>query len=248
MEPNLLDENLDNQVDENKNYLEELVGEGKKFKSPEELAKGKFAADLHIANLERRQDELRTAYEKLADEYKAGAKLQDLISRLDEEKLTSRKQPTSNEENKPEVNLDLIKSTASEEYARLRTLEREQENFNQVQVKLRERFGNNYAKALKDQATQLGLDDTIVNNMARTNPRLFEKTFDLNTPVNKDRFQTPVTNQFRSSVEAPKGEKRTQSFYNKVLEKNPRALMDDPKLVIQMDKDAQALGVDFFDV
>ena len=35
---NLLDDNDDQiTVDENKNYLEELVGEGKKFKSPEEV-------------------------------------------------------------------------------------------------------------------------------------------------------------------------------------------------------------------
>lgn len=252
MEPNLLtQDNLDDeiQIDETKNYLEELVGPGKKYANAEELAKSRMYADAHIASLEKRQDTLRTSYEKLANEYNAGAKLQALIDKLDAEKLASRDQPKSNEEIKqPQVDMDLLKTVATEEYTRQRTLEKEQENFNQVHNKLKERYGANYVKVLQDQATSLGLSDATVNNMARTNPRLFEKTFDLNVSATKESFQAPPSNQFRSSNFATKGEKRTQSYYNKLLAKNPRAMMDDPKIAIQMDKDAQALGIEFFDV
>jgi hypothetical protein len=43
------------------NPVEALVGEGKKFKTVEDLAKGKIASDEHIANLERELAGLREA-------------------------------------------------------------------------------------------------------------------------------------------------------------------------------------------
>ena len=50
MNENLLDAALDlDTVDPNKNYLTELVGDGKKFKTQEELARGKYESDLYLS-------------------------------------------------------------------------------------------------------------------------------------------------------------------------------------------------------
>jgi len=45
--------------DPNKNYYEDLVGQDKKFKDNETLAKAKVQSDIFIKHLERQQDELR---------------------------------------------------------------------------------------------------------------------------------------------------------------------------------------------
>jgi hypothetical protein len=45
--------------EEHQNYLELLVGEGKKFKTVEDLAKSKLHADKHIADLQEELEELR---------------------------------------------------------------------------------------------------------------------------------------------------------------------------------------------
>jgi hypothetical protein len=65
---NLLDQsNSQPTLDENKNYYEELVGEGKKFKDEKELAKGKWIADEYVKTLERSLDEMRNDYKGLRE-------------------------------------------------------------------------------------------------------------------------------------------------------------------------------------
>src|SRR6478752_10635011 len=73
------------QIDPNKNYLEELVGEGRKFKSPEELARGKAESDLYIEHMKGRMDELRQDYTKLHNEYNAGPKLKETLDQYMQE-------------------------------------------------------------------------------------------------------------------------------------------------------------------
>ena len=47
------------QLDETKDYLTELVGDGKKFKDVKDLAKGKAFSDLHIQTLEKTLNQMR---------------------------------------------------------------------------------------------------------------------------------------------------------------------------------------------
>src|SRR2546426_10450626 len=81
---NLLDNtDLPPEVDPNKDYLAELVGDGKKFKTSQDLARGKFEADQYIEVLKRRQDEMRADYLKISEESKTRATLDDLVKRLE---------------------------------------------------------------------------------------------------------------------------------------------------------------------
>jgi len=48
----------------NENYVNQLVGEGKKFKDLEALAKGKLEADRHIGEITKTLDELRAELAK----------------------------------------------------------------------------------------------------------------------------------------------------------------------------------------
>lgn len=52
-------------VDDNKNYLELLVGEGKKFATVEDLAKSSIHGETHIKTLEEENKELRAVDDKL---------------------------------------------------------------------------------------------------------------------------------------------------------------------------------------
>src|SRR5882757_7528259 len=86
MNENLLDQNnqdLPPQLDQSRNYLADLVGPDKKFKTNEDLARGKAEADVTIELFKKRQDELRTDYLKLREEANEQAKLQDLLDRLE---------------------------------------------------------------------------------------------------------------------------------------------------------------------
>jgi len=259
MTNNLLDQPSDKEtIDPNKDYLAELIGPGGKFYDANEkvalqkLARGKVEADIHIATLEPRLDELREDYLKARNENVTGAKLQELLTKLETAQLASREQNQNsnevNKENPDQLDPARFKSLITEEFSQLRNQEREDANFSQVQGKLIGKYGNNYASVLKDQQKALGLSDEEVNSMARKNPSLFSKTFDLDTPTEKNSFQSPMQNQrINNSYTPNSNQKRTLSYYKELRKKDPTVYYD-PKIAVQMDKDAIALGKEFFDV
>lgn len=245
MTDNLLDPGNDTTPDPNKNFLEELVGEGKKFKTPEDLARGKAEADSYIKILERKSDELRTDYLKLQDEYSSRAKLQDLVEELKKQQLTSSNTTQANEDRtQPELDLNKIEGLVSSKIQQYETSKRQAENFELVRNKIKERFGSNYQDTLKQHMESLDLSEEDLNDMARNRPKFLLRTLGLDQPVVKEPFQSPV----RSSQKfVPSGaEKRTWSYYQKLKKENPK-LYNDPKTNVQMQKDYIELGDAFED-
>lgn len=238
-----------NDTDPNKDYLQELVGEGKKFKTPQDLARGKYEADNYVKTLTMKLDEMRTDYMKLDADYKARAKLEELIDQLDKNKQQplSHEQPPVNDVKKPEIDPKQIETLIDTQIKKNKLLEREQENFNKVKDKLRERFGNNYQTQLSEQIDSLGLTVDDMNALAKKSPTAFFNALKIDEPVQTEGFQSPPRTTQRSDSFAPKGgTKRTWSYYQE-LKKKDRNLYYDPKTNVQMEKDRQALGAEFED-
>ena len=76
------DANDDATFDSTKDYLKELVGEGKKFKTVEDLAKGKAESDAFISSVTRENKELRDSYKKAIEEVNSRTRLEDLVTKL----------------------------------------------------------------------------------------------------------------------------------------------------------------------
>ncbi len=237
-----------NQIDPTKDYLQELVGEGKKFKTPQDLARGKYEADNYVKTLTIKLDEMRADYQKLDADYKARAKLEELIDQLDKSKqpITSNNEPVKDVQ-KPEIDPKQIETLVDTQIKRNKLLEKEAENFKQVKDKLRERFGSNYQSSLSEQIDSLGLTVDDMNALAKKSPTAFFKTLGLDQPQQTDQFQTPPRTSQRNDSFAPKGgPERTWSYYQD-LKKKDRNLYYDPKTNIQMVKDHERLGERFED-
>lgn len=241
---------LDGQTEDNLNpqelSYEDLIA---KYGDENGITKKVNAADNHIKILETRMDQLRGEYERVLAESKAAPKLQDLLDRLEnlETNPASREtNPLSNEDNRTVIDETKIDSLLTNKLEQLRTQEKQQQNFNSVFQKAKETLGDNFKTILKQRADSLALSDAEVDSMARNNPNLFYKTFDITTP-RQESFQAPVTSQVRqSNFNGGNNQKRTMSYYNELAKKNPRIYFD-PKIAVQMDKDAQELGSAFFD-
>lgn len=236
------------QIDPNKDYLLELVGEGKKFKTPQDMARGKAEADVFIETLTREKDELRNEYLRIKEDSDKRAKLEDLIDRFSNklQQPASSEHTPANVDNQPKFDPTQLESLVANEYQKNKKLEKEQANFRMVQDKLKERYGDNYPTILQNQMEDLGLTADQINNLARTAPKAFFNTLELNE-VKKDSFQTPVGSTQRSNAFQGKGQtKRTWSHYQEMKQKNPGLYMD-PKTNLQMDKDHQELGAAFED-
>lgn len=246
---NILDNTNQNdpiQIDPNKNYLEELVGEGKKFKSIEDLARGKAEADLYVDHLKSRQDELRADYLKMREEYTAGPKLKETLDQYMQEFRQSQNtnQPLGNED-KSVFDETKVADMVKQHLAANKQLDREEANAARVESKLKEIYGPGYKASVKQQIDQLGMTVDFFNDMARQYPDALMRTLGADAPNARETFQSPPTSTQRLDPTSASGQ-RTWSFYEKMRKTDPVRYRD-PKTQDQMFKDATYLGDKFED-
>jgi len=232
-----------------KNYYEDLVGEGKSFKDNEALAKGKYMADMHIKMLETRMDEMRELYLKEQSENQTKAKLEDLLKTLETRQQTASSAQTPSERvpEKPTFDINELDNLMSKKLEQGLTAyeqaNKQKENTKVVVDKLRERYGNNYQSLVKEQIQSLGMSEDMFNTMVKDAPSALLRTLGIEGQT-RESFQTPPRSEQNFQFKGPA--KRDWAYYQNLKKSNPKAYMD-PKTLIQMEKDALALGDAFND-
>lgn len=235
------------EIDQNKNYLEELVGDGKKFKSTEELAKGKYYADQTLMMKNKQFDDLKADYLRLREEHQQGATLKELIDKLQSTNLEGNNTHANNEVQQPVIDPKQIEDIAASIIQKHELTKVQQNNYNSVKDKLTQHYGSNYHAAVKQQIDDLGVSPQLFDELAKSNPKLLFRTLGLDQPKASDNFQSPPRTERRAESFAPTGgNKRTWSYYQKMKQENPKLYLD-TKIQTQMMKDYEVLGTDFED-
>lgn len=238
-ELNLLDQ-------EHKTYLDQLVGEGKKFSDSEALAKGKWEADNYIKTKEAEFDKLREDYMKLRDDYNARAKLEEMLDKIttqNNQQQTVDTTRNSNNAGMPTIDLQQIKSLVSNTIQENEMTRKQVENFNLVKEKLSEQLGSNFQSKLKETIDSLGMSEQEANDMARRSPKAFLK---LVMPEQQTQnFQAPPQSTQRPTTFAPKSTKRDWAYYEDLRVNQPKVYYDN-KTQVQLHRDMTELGPDVF--
>lgn len=235
------------QFDENKNYLEELVGDGKKFRDYESLAKGKAYADMMIEHMKAEQAAIRNDYNALREQYNAREKLEDLVEKFSAQQHSSNDEPQVNDvRNNPQFDINQIKELVRNEALQLTAQQKEEQNFNEVKSKLTERFGNNYPNVVKQQIDDIGMTSEEFNDLARRKPKLLYKALGLDQERKTENFQAPPQSQRRADSFSPQVTKRNWAYYEKLRTDKPD-LYYDPKTQVQLHKDAIEQRDAFYD-
>lgn len=238
------------QSDPSKNYLTELVGENRKFKSPEDLARGKYESDNYIKILERRLDEMRSDYLELDTSYKSRAKLEEIV-----DQLSNNRQPQSSSEQTPSERREdtapfdpkQIESLVSSEIQKHENQRKQSDNYNMLEGKLKERFGDSYKSAFKSQIDKAGISEGLAKDLALNHPNVLLRALGLEGDQARESYQNPISSDRRTDNFAPAGrEKRSWSYYEKMRKEQPE-LYREPKIAVQMQKDYDLLGKDFED-
>lgn len=222
-------------------FFDELVGEGKKFKDQESLAKGKWESDRVIAE---RENELKELREELA----ARDKIEDLLSRVKPPESAPSTTPSAeaHQPAKPAVDQDelaeMIRKTLDAEKVNTRVAE----NVNTVSAKLVELFGDE-AKAsqvVKERARELGVSVEFLQSTAAQSPKAF---FDLVGVKDQATSVGPTKSDVnpqafgnRTSAAKP----GTYAFYEEMRKTNP---VQWQKMQPQIHKEALEKGEAFFD-
>lgn len=243
MTNSLFDQNSPDVIDPAKDYFTELVGEGKRYATPQEIARGKVEADKHIKTLEKELGDLRQdlaarlTLEQYSDKIaeminKSSGANQDTQNTGGEEKQVQSKTLS-------EDDLDKFFDTriTAREQARMK-----QANVSFVQSELKKVFGDDYSTKITETAESLDLDKESLNKLAERNPKAFLKLF---VPTQK---QEEYSTHPRSSVvfKPSTSSERNYTFYQeerKRLKDDKRALK---RLESQEYQDALRLGQDFF--
>lgn len=241
------------QIDLQKNYLDDLVGDGKKFKDLEALAKGKAFADQTVELQNRRLDEMRAEYEKVRKELDTRASVKELFDQMRQHPSKDGQQPSNSETPQAKDNAEpfdpsKLEDLVDKKVRQIESFKKQNDNANLVRAKLKEQFGTSFQTILKERTEALGLTEEFVNDLAKNHPSVLFRTLGIEgQPTQDNLFQAPPRSQQRSDSFAPtSSQKRTWSYYKNLFKAKPE-LKFDRQTAIQMQEDAINMGEAFRD-
>lgn len=221
-------------------YKDVLVGEGKKFKDEEALARGKYESDLFIQRLQDEQARLR-------QELNSRLSMEELVAKLGSSASTTTPQsslesqpnqepiaqPTNSTALTQEQISAIVKNTMTEESAK----KSHSDNLKYCASELKKLWGDDWVNKLKSQGNAVGLTETYMDTLAKTAPKALLAIVNgqRNDRVSNDVFGAP-----RSTVAiAPSSQSNTNpgwAMYEKMRKEDPRRYYS-PKVQLQLHND-----------
>ena len=197
--------------------LADLVGEGKKFKTVEDLARGKLESDKFIEQLQKEQQQLRedlTKYSGLEEKLDGLLKAQD--------KGTGHNQTPKPQEQVDEPDITkLIEQSLSEREA----AKAAQDNFEKSQQAVLEAHGGDAAKAreaIQKRAQELGVTPEYLGEQARQSATAFKALMRID---GKATSPTPNPTQGTHTSVPPNvsgPEPGSKAYFDKLRRDNPK--------------------------
>lgn len=256
------------QVSASTDPLNLLVGEGKKFKSVEDLARSKIEADNFI-------EKLKSELKGLREELDKRMGVEELYEQLVANQSKDNASDSTNEEVTVPSNLDNTKSgeeavenqatpqnpndieSLVEKVLKEKTeKQRIEENNKVVLASLRKAYGEKAGEEFKKGVESLGLSEDAVNTLVKDNPKALLKLLGVEEVKDKTNpaplvsgSDNPSVNQNTSmtvDVTAYQAGPQPKSYFDKLKKTLKPSEYWSPKVQMAMHKSAQALGEDFF--
>lgn len=215
-------------IEDGKDYVSELVGDDKKFKSVSDLARGKLEADNYINTLTSRLDELRK-------ELDSRTSLDQFLT-----EMKGLKAPVQNEQVQPSTPAQvpagsLDDSVLEEKLAALlerrRAQERSESNLDQVQRVLSETYGDQASSVINKKAKDLGMSVKDLQALATNSPQAF---YQLVGVQERNPVQSLAPRSTLNSLSTPNNlGVKNKAYFDKMKKENPRAYHD-PKTTNEM--------------
>lgn len=236
----LFQDGNDSQVTIPDNALETLVGDGKKFKDVEALAKGKFESDIFIDTLKTEGRSKDAEIQRLQDELKTRVTMQEFIDKVNERGLPD-DQPhdPSRTQKVQEVDIDKLLDNKLQQLSKKAQAE---QNISSVQAELDKVWGANAKAKLRERAKELNISQEFLQSVAETSPKAFLELIKPVSNTTNDNYVPAST----VSVSTPPVGQRNQAWYEKEMKKDKKLRLD-PTFQKQMYRDAMKMGASFFD-
>lgn len=198
--------------------FENLVGEGKKFKTTEELARGKVESDRFI-------EQLKAEMTALKDDLAARVKLEEVIDRLTSRENENPYEPPYQEQrersSQPAINSDDIDRLIETKITNRDKERTAKQNRDLAVAKLKEVYGADYSKRLEEKCEALGIDKDTLNSLAARSPTAF---LELVLPKGPgERSFTPPRSSVASEHTTPNtsAQPGTKAWYDNLRKSDP---------------------------
>ncbi len=225
---NEIDQNDDLTMDDSVDYVEQLVGDGKKFKDVKELAKGKAEADRYIELLKSRLDEAqkevntRTSLDSFLKEIKNKDTNPPPVS------------PPQVVDPKPGLDDSELEKKLEELIARREATRSTQTNLEKVQSVLSEQFGADAKVVINKKAKELGMSLSELESLAAKSPSAFYRLVDVQEqPRGQVGFSAPRS-QINSQTQQVHGIKN-KAYFDKLKQTDPKKY-NNPQTTVEMIK------------
>lgn len=176
------------QLDPNKNYLEELVGDGKKFQDAASLARGKAESDLFIDRLQEENKQMRDRLAQFQTEVETRKtveeNIQSLMDRMRENSSSSSNDSNSDAHNQGDssndqgtnesgITLEDVQKVLEKQLEQRDAHQTQHSNLTKSQRALQEAYGNDWKSKSEQRMTELGIGKEFANNLAKEQPNAF---------------------------------------------------------------------------
>lgn len=221
------------------NPLEALVGDGKKFKTVEDLARAKWESDNYIKTLEKGRDQLREDYLKALEAAQTGPQVKEMLDQLLSGNANNSNANTpANDVNAPQLDPKQIESIVSSKLQEVEAQRRAEQNYTAVEAKLKEAFGPQYREVFQQKVRELGLSMDWARQIALTSPEVLYRALEINQANKPDQFQAPSPSNRRSDNFSPNVTRRDWDYYENMRKTNP-TLYWNPKTQVQLHQDTR---------
>lgn len=218
--------------------LSKLVGEGKKFKSVEDLARGKLEADAFIETLKSEQMEMRKTLKEFEEQLR---KVQTVGDVLSEKKTEDREGNQTGQ-----ITADEIVKLVDERLTKQTSAQKAAANREKANAHVLKHFNGDAAKAreyVTKEAERLGMTPERLGELSSQSPEAFLRLVGIgqtkpNPGVGFDSIVNPDATENSSQV-------RDAKYYND-LRKKLGARFYEQDIQQQRMRDRQALGDRFF--
>lgn len=211
--------------------IAELVGDGKKYKTVEDLARSRLEADIHIKRVEKENAEMRTQLEKAKS-------VEDILEAVKAQSASANETPDPDKQvATPGLTAEQVAKMVAEQVAGQRTKEVRDANRTLANTKMIELYGDKAQEVFLKEAPTPALQ-AIYKELAEVNPEkfvaLFQKPASAQQGVDTGGKNTAALNLTQGSGVVQPG---TQAFYAKLRKENPKQYYSAP-IQLQMHKDA----------
>lgn len=226
--------------------LDQLVGPDKKFKSTEDLAKGKMESDAFVGTITRENRELRELMTRLDAENQQLRTRASIVDRL----AGTSPDPQGNPQPQPQTpSVTPAKGLTAEDVAAA-IVQHEQEKIASqnraiLDSTLAKTFGTEAAAFVKQRAAELGMPHEELVQIGMRSPDAFFRMLDI------QKSSSSGNPMYVGNQAGPQGNQqpnvRNYAWYQaKRREMGNVAYLGDKNLQLSMHKDAMAMGDDFY--